>query len=138
MQFLTMGRDKKIPYSFLLYYFLCTKKHFKFRSLYISMEYINLFYRHAPKISWLLLRDPELRSKTTYLLRQLLPQVRSLVDRKEAIFTHEIKQEIESLLNQFKAEASPELEEVLDQLIWELNNDQLLDLERIGISLAAN
>jgi len=110
----------------------------KMREPFLSSLRYDELVKSRPDLTWLLLRDPELRSRTGHLLRQLFPQIRSLLEGEEAIFTNEIMQEIKSLLDQFEAQASPELEEVLDQLIWKLNNSEFLDLESIGISVRAD
>jgi hypothetical protein len=77
-------------------------------------KYITLFYRHAPEISLLLDKNPDLRLKTIRLIKELLPQIRSLLKGKEARFTPEIIEEIESLLDQFKAQASPGLKRTIE------------------------
>ena len=78
-----------------------------------GQEYIDLYYRHAAEITWLLLRDAELRSATGQLLRWLLPQVRSLLEGEELAITYETSEQIESLLDQFEAEASLELQDTI-------------------------
>ena len=72
-------------------------------------KYIQLFYHHAPEVSLLLIKNPELRAKMAQLLRELLPEIKALLEGEEVIFTNEIIEEIESLLDQFATQASPEL-----------------------------
>ena len=43
------------------------------------------------------------------LLSELLPEIKALLEGEEVIFTNEIIEEIESLLDQFATQASPEL-----------------------------
>jgi len=94
----------------------------------LGEEYIDLFYHHAPEISWLLLRDAELRSRTSHLLRMLLPQIRSLLEGYEVTFTNETMQEIESLLNQFEGQVSPELRDAIRGIRGDFLNGAILEL----------
>ena len=90
-------------------------------------RYITLFYRHAPEISLLLNKDPKLKLKTIGTIKELLPQIRSLLKGKEARFTPKIIEEIESLIDQFKAQASPELKKTIET-IKEKRNQEVHDI----------
>ncbi len=86
-------------------------------------RYITLFYRHAPEISLLLNKDPKLKLKTIGTIKELLPQIRSLLKGKEARFTPKIIEEIESLLDQFKAQASPGLKRTIEAIKEKWNQE---------------
>lgn len=90
----------------------------------VGRRYVNLYYKHSPEISRLLLSDPKLRGRTTKLIKELMPAFRSLSDGAagqtspggKMVLTKGKVKEIEALLDDFTKKASPELRATIWQV----------------------
>jgi len=68
------------------------------------------------------LKDPDLRFRTSQLLRQLLPHIRSLLEGEEVSITYETTEDIELLLDQFEVQAGPELSDAIEMIREKLSS----------------
>jgi streptogramin lyase len=97
-----------------------------------GQEYVNLFYRHARELTWLLVKDQELRSRTGQVLRRLLPQIQALLNGKEAILSVAVTQEVELLLDQLETKASPELLDTIEMIKEDLLDQPILEFASVS------
>jgi hypothetical protein len=81
-----------------------------------GQRYVDLYYRHAAEVSWILLKDAGLRSRTAALIEKYLPAVRFMVGQpggREMVLTARDVRQIEALLNDVAARGSPALRSAL-------------------------
>ena len=83
----------------------------------------------------ILLANKSLREEAGGLLTELLPGFQSINEGGTMTLTNTQLDHIKALTGWIASKASLDLGEDLVQLIKELNNSQLLDLEKIGIKL---
>jgi carboxypeptidase T len=91
----------------------------------VGRKYAKLYYKHAPEVTWLLLSDAELRTRTRETLEKLMPGLRGLLDagiEQEMVLSEEVIGEMEALMSDFAARASPELQAVIGELEGHLVN----------------
>jgi hypothetical protein len=74
-------------------------------------SYIDLYNRHSPEITQLLLKDPKLRHRVQSLLSEMLPVVEPLVQPqvKAKPLTGEQVKAVDEILLALQRQASPEL-----------------------------
>jgi hypothetical protein len=81
-----------------------------------GQQYIELYYRHAPEVAGILLRNADLRGRAALLIEKYLPAVRFMVGQPgghEMVLTAKDVRQIEALLNDVAAQGSPELRAAL-------------------------
>jgi len=91
-------------------------------------EYIRTFYWHAWEGSYLLLRHQALRDQTRAVLQSLLPTIGAAVQGRRAVLTAQDIANVEALLQEVSAYASPELQQAIGQLMYDLNDGWTLSL----------
>jgi hypothetical protein len=89
----------------------------------IGRKYTKLYYFHAPEISSMLLFDSNVRFLLFRFIREFIPLLESLKNRKDKIVIHEkINEKILSLMDQMKVKASPQLKKTLTNIRKEIKN----------------
>ncbi|MCK5187548.1 MAG: hypothetical protein KAR43_10505, partial [Deltaproteobacteria bacterium] len=83
-------------------------------------KYVELLYAHSVEIALLLLESPGLCSQTTEVMAKLQPGAKSLLDGKEMTISQELMDEIELLLEEFEAKASPGLRTTIERVKREI------------------
>ena len=96
-------------------------------------RYANVFYQHAAEGVWLMLRYPELRSRSRALLERFLPSLRAVVARQSTTLTAADLASIESLLGAFATHAGPGLRADIGALQRELRQGTIL--RDLGITI---
>ena len=85
----------------------------------MGRKYVRLYYKYAPELTWLLLSDTELRARTREMLEKLIPGFRGLSDggvEQEMVLSEEVVEEIEALMSDLAARASPGLHAVIKEM----------------------
>jgi hypothetical protein len=85
----------------------------------MGRTYARLYYKYAPELTRLLLSDAELRGRTREMLEKLMPGFRGLMDGsvgQEMVLSQEVVEEIEALMDDLAARASPGLQAVIKEL----------------------
>ena len=101
----------------------------------MGQRYITLFYKHAVKGVWLMVRHPDLRARTRALLERYLPTLQAILAGRPATMTHADLAAIKALLQAFAAKASPQLQADLKAMQEELQQGAVL--EQLGIRIQA-
>ena len=101
----------------------------------MGQRYITLFYKHAVKGVWLMVRHPDLRARTRALLERYLPTLQAILAGRPATMTHTDLAAIKALLQAFAAKASPQLQADLKAMQEELQQGAVL--EQLGIRIQA-
>ncbi|MCK5513940.1 MAG: hypothetical protein KAJ00_05540 [Deltaproteobacteria bacterium] len=89
-------------------------------------KYVELLYAHSVEIALLLLESPGLCSQTTEVMAKLQPGAKSLLDGKEMTISQELMDEIELLLEEFEAKASPGLRTAIRRVKQEIKKGDIL------------
>jgi exopolysaccharide biosynthesis protein len=86
----------------------------------LGQEYIGYFNEHRLEFTEILVKNPELRTRTGQFLNNAAPTFDSLLSDAdgEIILTQELYDEALNLLNDLSKEASPDLQSVMNQT-WE-------------------
>jgi hypothetical protein len=79
----------------------------------LGKTYTDLYYQYAPEISLMMLSDEGLRLEAAEVLGNLLPEIEAIMIDGEGTISAEVIAEVESLLDNFAANASPELKSVI-------------------------
>jgi hypothetical protein len=95
--------------------------------------YVDLLYDYSEEVATLLLRDPELRARTAGFLARVQLDVNALLAGKHITVTGVLHGEMESLLDDFRAHASPGLQTVLEKVKKEMREGALF--EELGITV---
>jgi plastocyanin len=93
---------------------------------------IELYYKHSLELVSILQADADLLAQAGEVLGGLVPGFESIIDGGTLTLTTTQYNDIKILIGKLSSQASPELGEVLAQLIIELSDGQFL--ESIGIS----
>lgn len=83
----------------------------------IGRSYIDLCYKHSPEVVKMLLLDSDLRAHTRAVIEGLMPGIRGLLGEgagQEMVLTEDMIEDIEALLDDLAARASPDLRAVIE------------------------
>jgi len=81
-----------------------------------GIRLVELYYKYAPEVSNLLLKDADLRSRTTACLEKLIPELTLILEGDTMLLSKEMGKEIGALLNAYAENASPGLRQVIERL----------------------
>ena len=84
--------------------------------------YTVLYYKHAFEVSYIFAHNEELKEKATMLIQSIMPAVGSLIAKKEAVISADTVQKSIELIDALTAQASPALEEDLNNLKQDILN----------------
>ena len=93
----------------------------------------RLFYEHAAESVGLMLRNPDLRTRSLALIEQLLPTLRAMVAGQPVMLTTSDAAAIDALLGSFETGASPRFRADLEAVRQELRQGRVL--RGLGISI---
>jgi hypothetical protein len=99
-------------------------------------KYVELLYAHSVEIALLLLESPGLSSQTAEVMAKLQPGLKSLVEGEGMTVSHELMDEIELLLEEFEAKASPGLRTAIERVKREIKKGDVF--KQLGIKEIEN
>ena len=90
-------------------------------------KYINLYYKHAPEVTSLLIEDSELRKEAKKLLNYLIPKITLILKGKKAeLLDSKLKNNLINFFNQVQEKGSPELEAAIEKLMDDIENGRYI------------
>jgi photosystem II stability/assembly factor-like uncharacterized protein len=89
-------------------------------------HYVDLFYRNSVEVSWMLLKNPELRSRAASTLSRFQPKFKTLIDRQPAVLKATEINDIDSLIQALVEKGSAPLRTDLENLRTALRSGTLL------------
>ena len=99
-------------------------------------KYVELLYAHSVEIALLLLESHDLSSQAAEVISKLQPGAKSLLDGKEMTISQGLMDEIELLLEEFEAKASPGLRTAIRRVKQEIKKGDIL--KQLGIKEIEN
>ena len=96
-------------------------------------EYIVSYYKHAPEISSLMLKNKGLTIKTALMLKKYCSRLKALAEGKEIILQAKERQEIIDLLRKFNKKPSPGLKAAIEKTKRDISDRRVM--ERMGIKV---
>ncbi len=106
-------------------------REFRDRVLMASREgrrYIELYYRHSAQIARLMLQHPSLLSHAIRSLQNLIPIIRSALNGTRLNLPEHIKQDIQTLLDNFAMYSSPNLRATISKIKEDLESGELVSV----------
>jgi len=103
-----------------------------------SLRASELYYKHSLELASIFRRDAKSREETAHLLRELMPEIQSVIEGGTMTVTKNQLDNILTLMRRVASQAHPDLKEALDELIWELGSGQFVELEGVGINIPVN
>lgn len=96
-------------------------------------EYIKLFYRHSPELTFLVFSDHSLLIQSTELLKEILPQIKIVLSGRLMTVTPSMLMNIETILNSVRLYASPALQEDVEKLQSDLKDGRVFEELKISV-----
>lgn len=90
--------------------------------------YINLYYRYAREITLMMMSDKALRLEAADALADLLPEIDAIMKDGKGTISAESIAEVESLLDKFSANASPELKSVIKMVKADVKRGKIVGI----------
>jgi hypothetical protein len=84
-------------------------------------RYIDLYYRHAAEVTFLLNTDASLKQAAAGLLKELLPSIQEMIKGKPLYVRRDKGQRVTELLNTVCAHASPALQGMIETVRKDIN-----------------
>ena len=91
----------------------------------VVRNYVSLLYQHSSEVAEILIKHPILCFEARKLVEVLLPSIKSFFETEQFTLTAEQKDTVESFLNQFELEITPELEEIIQNFRKDLRDGRL-------------
>ena len=92
----------------------------------VVRNYVSLLYQHSSEAAGVFIKNPLLCLEIRKLVEVLLPSIESFFETEQFSLTAGQKDTVETFLNQFEREVTPELKGIIQNLRKDLRDGRLL------------
>lgn len=92
----------------------------------LGREYTNLYYKHAPEMTSLIITHEEIREDVSELILDIIPEIKLLIEGEYVILRTEVIDEVENFFNTLESYARPEFRKTIKKMIKDIRKKNFL------------